>query len=87
MFLVKGMKLNLSTTRYIYAPFPFKNVEEGIDILLDIAWEFNDTTEKKDEFNVYSALADVFIRQKQYNEARFWAEKAITIYPENKFAA
>jgi hypothetical protein len=36
---------------------------------------------------VYSALAGAFIRQKQYDEARFWAEKALAIYPENKFAA
>jgi tetratricopeptide (TPR) repeat protein len=69
--------------RYVYAPAPFYKYNKGIDMMMNI--ENNADLQRDDRFNVYSAIGYAYIQQKKYQEARPWLEKALAIYPSNKF--
>jgi tetratricopeptide (TPR) repeat protein len=72
--------------RYIYAPAPFHNYRRGISMMEDIAAANNAHIPKDDLFNVYLAIGYAYSQQKKYPEAQPWLEKALAIYPSNKFA-
>jgi tetratricopeptide (TPR) repeat protein len=75
----------LIAARWVFAPAPFNNLKKGIDMMKDI--EQNGDMEKTDRFNVYSAIGYGYIQQKKFDEAKPWLQKALEIYPTNKFAA
>jgi tetratricopeptide (TPR) repeat protein len=75
----------LIAARWVFAPSPFSNHKKGIEMMQAI---FNDgDMEKDDHFNVYSAIGYAYIQQKKYGEARPWLQKALEIYPTNKYIA
>jgi uncharacterized protein HemY len=41
--------------------------------------------QKDDRFNVNSAIGYVYMQQKKYKDAKPWLEKALQVYPTNKF--
>jgi tetratricopeptide (TPR) repeat protein len=72
--------------RWVFAPYPFNNHRLGIRMMEDIITENETTMLKDDIFNVYSAIGYAYIQQKNYQAARPWLEKSLTIYPTNRFA-
>ncbi|GHV82760.1 hypothetical protein AGMMS50212_01000 [Spirochaetia bacterium] len=92
-FAKNSLKLNsrnagaqyLIASRWVYAPPPFSNVKKGINDMLAILYGAYDS-QKDDLFNVYSALAYGYIREKKIEEAKTWIDKALSVYPTNKYA-
>jgi tetratricopeptide (TPR) repeat protein len=70
--------------RWVYAPAPFHNYKKGIEMMSVIPNESN--MHKDDQFNVYAALSYAYAQQKNITQAKTWAQKALEIYPTNKFA-
>jgi tetratricopeptide (TPR) repeat protein len=76
----------LIASRWVYAPKPFNDIDKGIVMMkemLDGAYDL----EKDDLFNVYSSLGYAYIQAKNKNAAREWIDKALSVYPTNKFAS
>jgi tetratricopeptide (TPR) repeat protein len=71
--------------RYVFAPAPFHSYSRGLRMMQDIAGETSAILQKDDRFNVYSAIGYTYIQQKKFTEARPWLEKALAVYPSNKF--
>ena len=71
-------------SRWIYAPAPFNDTKKGISMMKEIL-SGNYEMQKDDLFNVYTALAYGYLRDKNKDEARIWIDKALTIYPSNKY--
>ena len=71
-------------SRWIYAHAPFNDVSRGITMMKEIL-SGNYELQKDDLFNVYSSLAYAYLRDKNKPEARVWIEKALTVYPTNKY--
>ena len=70
--------------RWVYAPAPFHNYRRGIDMMTAILTEGD--MDKDDRFNVYSAIGYALIQQKKHTDARPWIQRALEIYPTNKYA-
>jgi Tfp pilus assembly protein PilF len=70
--------------RWVYAPPPFHNYKKGIEMMEAILTEGD--MEKDDRFNVHISIGYAYIQQKKYADARPWIDKALEIYPSNKFA-
>ena len=70
--------------RWIYAPAPFNNFRRGIDMMSVIPQQSN--MDKDDRFNVYVAIGYAHIQQRKLNDARIWLERALEVYPTNRFA-
>ena len=77
---------HIIASRWIYAPAPFHNLSKGISMMKEIL-SGNYDMERDDLFNVYTALAYAYLRDKNKAEARIWIDKALTIYPTNKYVA
>ena len=73
-------------SRWVYAPQPFHDIPKGISLMKEII-SGNYELQKDDLFNVYSSLAYAYLRDKNKTEARTWIEKALTIYPSNKYVS
>jgi tetratricopeptide (TPR) repeat protein len=74
----------LIAARWVYAPAPFHNHERGIEMMKKIPQ--NSNMEKDDTFNVYLSIGYTYIQQKKFAEARLALQKALEIYPSNKYA-
>lgn len=70
--------------RWVYAPSPFNNFRRGMDMLNAILTEAD--VEKDDRFNIYISIAYVHTKQKNISQARSFIQKALEIYPTNKYA-
>jgi len=70
--------------RWVYAPAPFSNHKKGSEMMEAII--SGGDMQKDDEFNVYSALGYVYIQQNKNAQARSWLQKALQVYPSNKYA-
>ncbi|MDR1149463.1 MAG: hypothetical protein LBK66_12620, partial [Spirochaetaceae bacterium] len=75
----------LIAARWIYAPAPFGNVKKGINQMEQILSGSYDP-QKDDLFNVYYSIAYGYNRIKQPDKTKFWLEKSMSVYPENKNA-
>jgi tetratricopeptide (TPR) repeat protein len=80
-----GAARYMIAARYVYAPAPFNNYTRGIRMMRDIIQEPDVALQKDDRFNVYTALGYAYYQQKQYGEATPWFQKALHIYPTNRF--
>lgn len=80
-----GAAMYLQTARYIYAPSPFHNHKKGIKEMQEILNNSSVRLEKDDIFNLTSAIGYGYIQRKQTDEARRWLEKALEVYPGNKY--
>ncbi|MDR2073081.1 MAG: hypothetical protein LBP60_06590 [Spirochaetaceae bacterium] len=91
-FAENALKLNprdaaarhIVASRWIYAPPPFNDIKRGIAMMKEIL-SGNYTLQRDDLFNTYTALAYGYIQEKNSAEARNWINRALTIYPTNKF--
>ncbi|MDR2211822.1 MAG: hypothetical protein LBO65_10235 [Spirochaetaceae bacterium] len=75
---------HIVASRWVYAPAPFNDTKKGIAMMKEIL-SGNYALQKDDLFNVYTALAYGYAREKNDAEARVWIGKALAIYPTNKF--
>lgn len=88
-----GLKLNpnnaacqyMIAARYVFAPSPFNNYKKGIQMMEDITKNNDAGMQKDDRFNVYSAIGYAYFQQKKYQDAKPWLQKALEVYPTNKF--
>ena len=71
-------------SRWVFAPAPFHDLNKGISIMKGIL-SGNYEMQKDDLFNVYTALAYAYLRNKDKAEAKIWIDKALTLYPSNKY--
>lgn len=72
-------------SRWVFGPGVLGDPKRGLMEMQNILdGPFN--KEKDDYFNAYSALGYGYIRLKKYDEARVWVQKALEIYPTNKYA-
>ncbi|MDR1948416.1 MAG: hypothetical protein LBQ38_03420 [Spirochaetaceae bacterium] len=76
----------LLAARWVYAPAPFNNFRRGIAMMEDVISDSRWNVQKDDRFNAYAAIGYVYVQQKKYNEARPWLERALGVYPTNKYA-
>jgi tetratricopeptide (TPR) repeat protein len=76
--------LYLIASRWVYAPRPFNDIDKGVKMMRDILDGDNDM-EKDDLFNVYTALAYGYAKDKKKTEALYWIDKALSVYPSNQF--
>lgn len=74
----------LIAARWVFAPAPFHNYRKGIEMMTAILTEGD--LEKDDRFNVYLAIGYAYARQKKQEDARPWLQKALEVYPSNKYA-
>ena len=81
--------LYMIAARWVFAPSPFNDLKKGLTMMQAIA---NDHRERRspvdsddDRFNVYSAIGYAFYQQKKYGEAKQWFDKALLVYPSNKY--
>lgn len=76
----------LVAARWVFAPAAFRNLNRGISMMKAIIE--NSDMEKDDRFNVYSAIGFAYLQQRnRAAQARPWLERALEIYPTNRFAA
>jgi tetratricopeptide (TPR) repeat protein len=71
--------------RYVLTPPPFSDYSKGLQILQKIPLENIEGMQRDDLFNVYWFTGFVYNKQKNYEESRIRFEKALTIYPTNKY--
>jgi tetratricopeptide (TPR) repeat protein len=72
-------------SRWVFGPGILGNPQRGIrdmEAILDGGADLG----KDDFFNVYSAIAYAYIRLKKHQEALPWINRALGLYPTNKFA-
>jgi tetratricopeptide (TPR) repeat protein len=75
----------LIASRWVYAPSPFNNLRRGIQMMEDILNNFDGRLPRDDRFNVTSAIGYAYVQQKKGQDARIWLEKALLVYPTNKY--
>jgi len=71
--------------KYIQAPWPVGNLKKGANLLEEITKKNIDSLEKEDIFNIYLGMAVVCQKEKKNEEAGIWYNKALALYPTNKF--
>lgn len=80
-----GAAMYLQTAQHIYAPSPFNNHKKGIKEMKEILNDSSVRLEKDDVFNLTSAIGYGHIQREEPEEARMWLERALEIYPGNKY--
>jgi tetratricopeptide (TPR) repeat protein len=71
--------------KYIQAPWPVGNMKKGAALLRKIASRDLAALEKEDICNIYLAMAVVCRREKKSGEESVWQQKALALYPGNRF--
>jgi tetratricopeptide (TPR) repeat protein len=71
--------------KYIQAPWPIGNMKRGASLLREIIYQDIDSLEKEDMVNIYLTMAVVCQKEKKNGEERIWQEKALALYPSNRF--
>lgn len=71
-------------SRWVYAPWPLNDTPKGITMMKEML-DGRAALQKDDLFNVYSAIAYAYIRDKNKTEAKIWLDKSLEIYPTNKY--
>jgi len=71
--------------RWIFAPRPFNNIRRGIEMMEAILE--NADLGRNDLFNVTSSIGWAHVQQRNFSEAIPWLERALEVYPTNRFAA
>jgi tetratricopeptide (TPR) repeat protein len=79
----------LMAVQYIYAPAIFSNVRKGLQMLEEISAHNSLTIpqlSKEYRFNLYSSMAFAYNKLKNQEETRLWLNKALDVYPTNRYA-
>ena len=71
--------------RYVYAPAPFHNYSKGLQMMKDILANYDNRLSKDDRFNVNLSIGYTLIQQNKNTDAKDWLQKALAIYPDNKY--
>jgi len=71
--------------RWVFAPRPFNNIRRGIEMMEAILE--NADVGRDDLFNVTSSIGWAHVQQRNFSEAIPWLERALEVYPTNRFAA
>ena len=74
----------LIAARWVYAPAPFHNHRKGIEMMTAIINSCD--MERDDRFNVYYAIGYAYIQQNRNADAGIWLQRALEVYPTNKYA-
>ena len=80
-----GAAMYLQTAQHIYAPSPFHNHKKGIKEMQEILDDPSVRLEKDDIFNLTSAIGYGYMQRKEPDEARKWLQRALEVYPGNKY--
>jgi len=76
-----------NNSQNIFTPAPFCNYKEGLQCLNELLTNNNYRMDKVDYYHVYSAMAYVYIQEKDFDQARYYVDKALELYPENQYLA
>ena len=74
----------LIAARWVFAPSPFNNFRRGIQMMEELLAQAD--VLKDDRFNATSAIGWAYLQQRNFPEAISWLERALEIYPTNRFA-
>lgn len=80
-----GAAMYLQSAQNIYAPSPFHNHKKGIKQMQEILNDSSVRLGKDDIFNLTSAIGYGFMQRKEVDSAREWFQKALEVYPGNKY--
>jgi tetratricopeptide (TPR) repeat protein len=69
----------------IQAPWPVGNTRKGENLLREITSCELAALEREDVFNIYLAMAVVCQKEKKTGEAAIWQDRALALYPTNRF--
>jgi tetratricopeptide (TPR) repeat protein len=75
----------LIAARWVFAPRPFNNFRRGVEMMEAIFSEGD--MGRDDHFNVASAIGWAHVQQRNFGDAVPWLERALAVYPTNRFAA
>ena len=73
----------LRASTYVYAPKAFTNAKKGREIALQMLSDTNYNLSKAQTFNVYTALAQAEILDKNYTQARLYLQQGADLFPSN----
>ena len=76
----------LIAARWVFAPSPFNNINRGLEMMKAIANGGGDMA-RDDRFNVNSAIGWGYVQQRRYDAAIPWIQRALEVYPSNRFAS
>jgi hypothetical protein len=71
--------------KYIQAPWPIGNMKKGAKLLREIINQNIESLEREDLCNIYLAMALVSQKEKKNGEEEIWLERALALYPTNRF--
>jgi tetratricopeptide (TPR) repeat protein len=71
--------------KYIQALWPVGNLKRGANLLREIISHDLGSLEREDLCNIYLAMAVVCQKEKKTDEERIWQERALALYPTNRF--
>lgn len=78
-----GAAKYLENSQNIFTPAPFNNYEEGMKVLDTLLDTNQFRMDKSDRYSALSARAYGYLQQGMKEEALYWYNKALEIYPRN----
>jgi tetratricopeptide (TPR) repeat protein len=69
----------------ILAPWPIGNTKRGASVLREILTHDLGYLEREDLCNIYLVMAVVCKKEKKADEEMIWQERALALYPTNRF--
>ena len=80
-----GAAFYMQYAKDIFEPSPCKNYKRGIKEMTELLDTPTIVLDIDDRFNILSAIGYAHLQLKNKEEAKIWLEKALEIYPGNKF--
>jgi tetratricopeptide (TPR) repeat protein len=80
-----GAAVYINNSQNIFTPAPFCNYKEGLECLNELITNEKYRMDKVDYYYAYSAIAYVYIQEKDLEKARYYLDKALELYPENQY--
>lgn len=80
-----GTAVYINNSQNIFTPAPFCNYKEGLECLNELITNNKYRMDKVDYYHAYSAIAYVYIEEKDLEKARYYINKALELYPENQY--
>lgn len=78
-----GTAKYLENSQNIFTPAPFNNYKEGMKVLDSLLDTDQYRMDKSDQYSALSARAYGYLQQDMNEEALYWYNKALEIYPKN----